>query len=159
MKMNNKKSNFFLIFGVTFGVMVLGSIFTLFSVNDWYLSLSTPSWGPPNWAFRVVWPLLYALMAYSAWLVQKRLSFHLHHSAFYWYMIQLFFNLSWSFCFFVLKSPFLAFVDILMLLFSIMITLLSFGAITPLAGWLLFPYLLWVCYAAAINFMIWITNQ
>jgi tryptophan-rich sensory protein len=157
--MNNKTLNIVIILSLCYGTMLLGALFTQFTVAEWYPTLNKPTWGPPNWAFRIVWPILYTLMALSAWLVQRKQFYHLHNSAFYWFVIQLFFNLAWSFCFFVLKNPGLAFIDILLLFFSILITIVNFGKLVPLAGWLLLPYLLWVSYATALNLIIWTTNS
>jgi benzodiazapine receptor len=159
MAMHKKTLNIVVIIAICYGTMLLGALFTQLSVEKWYPTLNKPTWGPPDWAFRIVWPILFTLMAISAWLVQKKQFYHLGNSAFYWFVIQLIFNLLWTFCFFVLKNPALALIDILLLLFSLAITLLNFGKLVPLAGWLLFPYLLWVIYAASINFVIWTTNS
>ena len=37
--------------------------------NDWYRDLRKPGFTPPNWVFPIVWPILYALMAFSGWLI------------------------------------------------------------------------------------------
>ncbi|MDO9527155.1 MAG: TspO/MBR family protein, partial [Gemmobacter sp.] len=38
----------------------------LIKPGAWYASLQKPSWTPPNWAFPVVWTILYILIAYAA---------------------------------------------------------------------------------------------
>jgi tryptophan-rich sensory protein len=156
--MNKKTLNILVICTLCYGTMLLGLIFTQVSVREWYPTLNIPSWSAPDWSFRIVWPILYTCMALAAFIVQRKQHYHLQNSSFIWFVIQLFFNLLWSFCFFVLKSPALAFVDILLLLSSLSITLLNFARISAAAGWLLFPYFIWIIYAAAINLVIWFTN-
>ena len=63
------------------------------------------------------------------------------------------------FLFFGLKNPFLAFLEILILWAAIIITIRKFYAISRNAGILLLPYLLWVSFAAILNFSIWILNM
>ena len=67
-------------------------------------------------------------------------------------------NVAWSALFFRLRSPGLAFAEIVMLWFAILATLIEFWRAVPAAGWLLLPYLIWVSYATALNFSIWRLN-
>ena len=60
--------------------------------------------------------------------------------------------------FFAWHSGSLAFADIILLWALIVATLLSFWRVRPLAGMLLVPYLLWVSFAAALNFALWQLN-
>ena len=46
----------------------------------------------------------------------------------------------------------MALVDVLVLWILIVATLVSFWRVSPLAGALLIPYLLWVSFASALNF-------
>jgi len=52
----------------------------------------------------------------------------------------------------------LAFVDIVLLLVSIVATLIAFWRAERLAGALLVPYLAWVGFASALNFAVWQLN-
>jgi tryptophan-rich sensory protein len=72
--------------------------------------------------------------------------------------IQLILNLSWSILFFGLHSPILAFAEIIFLWIAIAATILEFKKISQKAAWLLIPYILWVSFAAILNFAIWILN-
>ena len=67
-------------------------------------------------------------------------------------------NLLWSILFFGMQQIGLALVDIALLLVAIAVTMLRFWRIERLAGWLLAPYLLWVGFAAMLNFSIWMLN-
>jgi tryptophan-rich sensory protein len=68
-------------------------------------------------------------------------------------------NVAWSAVFFRFRSPGWAFVEIVTLWCAILLTAIGFGRTAPLAGWLMIPYLLWVSYAAALNFAIWRLNS
>jgi tryptophan-rich sensory protein len=74
------------------------------------------------------------------------------------FLLQLLLNVAWSGLFFRLRSPALAFAEIVTLWFAILATSIGFWRAVPAAGWLLFTYLIWVSYAAALNFSIWRLN-
>jgi tryptophan-rich sensory protein len=74
------------------------------------------------------------------------------------WLVQLALNAAWTPLFFGLKLPGWAFAEIVLLWLAIAITLRGFLAVERTAGWLLVPYLLWVTFAAALNFTIWRMN-
>jgi len=139
-----------------FGVAALGSRYTAASVGTWYSTLQKPAWNPPSWVFGPVWSFLYLAMAFAAWLVWRQKGFAgIGLSLFFG---QLFFNFLWSLLFFGLQNPGLAMLDIVVLWVAIIITMVAFWRVTPVAGWLFVPYLLWVSYASTLNFAIWRMN-
>ena len=139
---------------------LVGSIFTLYSVKGWYLTINKPSWNPPSWIFGPVWISHYTLMGIASYLVwQKRDLGQPVKSALVIYGIHLVLNALWSIIFFGLKMPGLAFIEILGLLFFIVLTMVMFYKIRPAAFWLLFPYWLWVSFASVLNFTIWRLNR
>lgn len=140
-----------------FGVAALGSRYTASSVDTWYTTLQKPAWNPPRWVFGPVWSFLYLAMAFAAWLVWRQKGFA--GVALSLFFVQLFFNFLWSFLFFGLQNPGLAMLDIVALWVTIIATLVAFWRVTPVAGWLFVPYLLWVSYAATLNFAIWRLNS
>lgn len=137
---------------LAFGAAFLGA---QFGPGDWYAGLRKPSWNPPGWLFGPVWTLLYAAMAVAAWRVWKageaRPALALH-------VVQLALNAAWSWLFFGLHRPGLAFVDILALWAAILATTLAFFPKDRAAGWLMVPYLAWVSFAAFLNFTLWRMN-
>ncbi|MGZ4961813.1 MAG: TspO/MBR family protein [Limisphaerales bacterium] len=139
-----------------FGVAAIGA---LFMPGDWYASLNKPAWNPPGWVFGPVWSALYAMMAVAAWLVWKRGGFPAQRGALTLYLVQLALNAAWTPLFFGLHRPGLAFGEIVLLWLAIGATLLAFSRVTPLAGWLLAPYLAWVSFAAVLNFALWRLNS
>jgi tryptophan-rich sensory protein len=95
-------------------------------------------------------------MAIAAWLVWRKVA--LTAAPMQLFLLQLLLNVAWSAVFFRLRSPGQAFAEIVILWFAILATLIGFWRVVPAAGWLLSPYLIWVCYAAALNFSIWRLN-
>ncbi|HVF27526.1 MAG TPA: TspO/MBR family protein [Pyrinomonadaceae bacterium] len=145
---------------VCFAVAGLGSLSTNPSIDNWYAALAKPSWNPPNRVFGPVWAILYLMMAIAAWLVWRRKgSVAAADVPLALFAVQLVLNALWSYLFFGLHRPDLAFAEIVLLWAAILATLLAFRRVIPLAGWLLLPYLLWVTFGAFLNFTIWRLNQ
>lgn len=142
---------------VCFGAAGVGSLYTNPSVDPWYAALTKPSWNPPNWVFGPVWTMLYLMMAVAAWLVWRRRG-AAAGVPLALFAAQLALNALWSYLFFGLHRPGLAFAEITLLWAAILATLLAFRRVVPLAAWLLVPYLLWVTFAAFLNFTIWRLN-
>lgn len=133
----------------------IGGIFTGPAIQSgWYATLPRPPWTPPSWLFGPVWTLLYTLMAIAAWLVWRADNARGKSSALTLFGIQLALNVLWSVLFFGLRAPALGLLDIVFLWLAILATLVSFRRVTPAAGWLLLPYLLWVSFAVALNYAI-----
>jgi tryptophan-rich sensory protein len=142
-------------FVVCFAVAGLGSLATTPNIPTWYATLNKPSWNPPNWLFGPVWTVLYALMAVAVWLVWRRTGWGVAVTIF---AIQLALNLAWSFIFFGSHQPGLAFLEIVLLWLAIAATVLMFFQVSTVAAILMIPYLLWVSFAAALNYTIWRLN-
>lgn len=143
---------------VCFGAAGLGSLFTTPSIESWYVTLRKPPWTPPNWLFGPVWTALYLGMAIAAWLVWRRVGVSGGKLALTLFALQLVLNVCWSAIFFSAHMPGFAFADIVLLWLLILATVVSFWPISRVAGWLMVPYLLWVAFAAALNYTIWRLN-
>lgn len=142
---------------VCFIASALGAIASVQS-SAFYSQLSQPAWAPPSWVFGPVWTILYLMMAVSAWLVWKSGGFRQNRVALSFFLVQLTFNTLWSWLFFAWHLGSLAFVDITFLWVFIVVTIIYFWRANPIAGALLIPYLLWVSFAAALNYSIWQLN-
>jgi translocator protein len=141
---------------VCLGAAGIGSLLTTSALRPWYEGLSKPRWNPPNWLFGPVWTILFLSMAIAAWLVWRKVG--LTAAPMQLFLLQLLLNVAWSGLFFWLRSPGLAFGEIVVLWFAILATTIEFWRAVPAAGWLLLPYLIWVGYATALNFSIWRLN-
>lgn len=133
-----------------------GSAATLPAIPTWYQSLIKPPLNPPQAVFGPVWTILYVMMAVAAWLVWRQVGFRAKEML--PFFIQLTLNTLWSFLFFAWRRPDYAFIDIFLLGFAILLTLLVFWKVRPLAGALLIPYLAWVSFAAYLNAALWRLN-
>lgn len=141
-------------------VGLISTPFTINSVQTWYQYLNKPFFSPPNWVFGPVWTLLYLLMGVSAYLIwRKGLKKKNIKPALIYFSVQLFFNFLWSIIFFGLHSPFVALIDIVLLLVTIFITILKFYNISKPAAYLLIPYILWVSFATLLNLSIILLNK
>ena len=146
-------------FALTFSAAGIGSAFTARSVRTWYLTLRKPAGNPPAAYFGPVWTALYFLMATAAWNVWRvGDGWTGASSAITTFLIQLVLNAAWSVIFFGMRSPGLAFIEIILLWTAILATVLQFWCISTLSGALLVPYLAWVTYAAYLNAGIWRLN-
>ena len=138
---------------------VIGSFFTFPSISTWYAALEKPSFNPPNWIFSPVWITLFILMGVSLYLVWSQGTKTKYVKiALTLFGIQLSLNILWSIIFFGLKSPFFAFIEIAILWVAISLTIFKFSKISKTAAYLLIPYILWVSFAAVLNFSIWVIN-
>lgn len=146
---------------------VIGSIFTSESVSTWYQTIEKPTFSPPNWLFGPVWTTLYVMMGISLFLVWRATTNtttftkdrrNRKIAAFIAFGFQLILNVLWSFLFFGLRSPQLAFVEIIILLISIVATIVIFSKISKLAAILMVPYAGWVTFASFLNLQIWLLN-
>lgn len=129
-----------------------------FLPGEWYAALAKPAWTPPNWVFGPVWSVLYVAMAVAAWRVWRSGAREGARGALAVYIVQLVLNALWSYLFFGLHRPALAFADVVALWLAIAATLALFLRIDRLAGALLVPYLAWVTLAASLNLALWRMN-
>ncbi len=126
---------------------------------QWFETLIKPTWNPPSYLFGPVWSILYLLMGISFWLVWKaNIPNTIKIRAASIFVLQLIFNFCWSLLFFKYHSPFYALMDITLMIVTITITMFTFSSINRKAVYLLIPYILWVSFAALLNFNIWILN-
>lgn len=125
----------------------------IFRPGEWYASLAKPSWTPPNWAFPVVWSILFLMNAVSGWLVWQAAG-QTASGALGLYVLSLILNASWSAVFFGLHRMVLGFVNVSLIWLSIVAVALAFWPISPVAAALQLPYLVWVTIAAALNFTV-----
>lgn len=143
---------------LAYSAALIGSLFTVGAISEWYSTLLKPALSPPNWLFAPVWTILYALMAIAAWLIWERRHHTFASKALFVYGAQLVFNALWSVVFFGLHNPALGLFVIALLWTSIATTAVQFYKINRLAGYLFIPYIAWVSFAAYLNFSIVLLN-
>ena len=138
---------------------VMGSTFTSPSIPVWYATLQKPYFSPPNWIFAPVWIVLFVLMGISLYLILiEDLNDNTVKIGLAMFSFQLVLNIGWSFLFFSLQNILYALFEIIILWFAIVLTIYQFWKINKKSSYLLMPYLLWVTFAAILNFTIWRLN-
>ena len=121
-------------------------------------NLTKPPLSPPGWLFPVVWSILFVLMGIASYLVLVSDKPARSKTALTVYGIQLAFNFFWSIIFFNFEMYLFAFVWLMILWLLIIITTVLFWRIDKRAGYLMLPYLIWVTFAAYLNFGIYLLN-
>lgn len=143
--------------GISFVAAVVGGAASI-NAEIFYQQLVLPAWAPPGWVFGPVWMVLYCLMGIAAWLVWRVDGFHAARVALSLFLVQLVLNALWSWLFFGWQLGALAFAEILVLWAMILATTIAFWRVRVLAAVLMVPYLLWVSFAAVLNYVVWQLN-
>ena len=120
--------------------------------NRWYAALTKPAFQPPSWAFGAVWTILYGLMGVALAMILNEPSSQRRSNALWLFGGQLALNFGWSPIFFGMRMIDVALVVILVMLLMATAAANLFRRIRKLAGWLLLPYLAWLCMATALNY-------
>ena len=120
--------------------------------NGWYAGLEKPAFQPPSWAFGFVWTTLYALMGFALAVVLNEPRSKPRSTALTLFFAQLALNFAWSPIFFGAQMIDVALVVIVAMLVLATAAANLFRQIRPVAGWLLLPYLAWLCLATALNY-------
>ena len=132
--------------------VVGGSITVL---DEWYSSLEQPGWAPPDYMFGVIWTSIFAMIAVSGVLAwEKAPTRRDTEISLGLFALNGFLNLGWSFLFFRLHRPDLAFYELIALWLSVLILILFCGRFSKWSALLLVPYLIWVTIAGALNYQV-----
>ena len=138
------------VFIFVFLALIIGGFASSQSLDIWYVSLVKSDLNPPGYIFGIIWPILYLMMAISAFR-----TFYFVKKSFF---IQLFFNAIWSWLFFVFQMPLLALIHIwLLILLNVRIAFVMFKE-DKLSAYLYLPYVLWLIFASYLNLYIVFNN-
>jgi benzodiazapine receptor len=140
-------------------VGAVAGMFTAKAVPEWYATLNRPSFSPPNWLFGPVWTTLYLILGISLFLIWKQNPTEDRNIAIILFLVQIFLNFAWSFLFFYFKLVGIALVEIVLLWITIIIMIVQFYKVLPLAAYINIPYLLWVSFATVLNAAYYMLNQ
>ena len=134
-------------------VAALGA--TVTDLGPWYQGLAKPAWNPPDVVFPMGWTLIYALITVAgitAWRAARTAA------QAEWvlglFALNGFLNISWSILFFRFQRPDWAFYEVIALWLSIVAIIVFCGRFSRAAALLLVPYLVWVGFAAALNWSV-----
>ena len=140
---------FIIILLITFGVVVLPTIFIDFNTDY----LIKPALFPPKILFPIVWTILYILMSISLYLSSKY-----DNEVYKLYGIQLVLNSLWSPLFFMFKTYLFSTIELIILLFIAIIMMYQMYLKNKTAGYLQIPYVIWLIFALFLNVSIFILN-
>ncbi len=122
--------------------------------NLWFDMLLKPAIMPPAWAFPVAWTTLYVLMGIALALIIDTPKTQARNAGLVIFAGQLFLNLAWSPVFFSQHKIMLAFGIIVMMFAWAAVATAIFRHIRPVAAMLMIPYLVWLIFAATLNWQI-----
>lgn len=120
--------------------------------------IEKPPLSPPAILFPVVWSILYVLMGISASRIYLSPDSPSRLHGLNLFIIQLVVNFFWSLIFFNAQAYGFALIWLLLLWALILWMILTFRKVDMAAAWLQVPYLLWVTFAAYLNWGVWMLN-
>jgi tryptophan-rich sensory protein len=159
--LNQKKVNYKMLILFIGLALLAGGIGALLGGNmDNFETLKKPPFSPPAILFPIVWTILYILMGISSYLIcSNKTDQKFKNKASFVYILQLIVNSLWSLFFFRLNMILFAFIWLLLLILLVIIMIVKFYNIKPLAAYLQIPYILWLLFAAVLNFSIYLLNR
>ena len=117
-----------------------------------------PPLSPPMWVFPVAWGILFALMGIGAARIRLGNIPAERNRSINLFVAQLIVNFFWSLIFFNARAYGAAFLWLLLLWALVAWMILEFRKMDPVAAWLQIPYLLWLTFAAYLNYGVWKLN-
>ena len=136
--------------------LILGSIVGLLINSSMdYANLNQPPLSPPGIVFPIAWSILYLLMGIGYYLYRKN---YKDNKTIVLYYLNLFFNLTWTFIFFVFKLRGLSILWIIILIGIVLLLIKEFWQTKRASAHCFIPYLLWLIFATYLNISIFILN-
>ena len=130
-------------------------------MNQWYQELKKPTWAPPSWLFGPVWSVLYLIIIASYGYV----FYQFFQSTIGWlealpFLLNLLFNIAFTPIQFTLRNNYLALIDILLVLITLIWAMIFILPIAPWVTWVNSGYLLWVAFASVLQLAItWLNHK
>ena len=128
-------------------------------VKVYNATVEQPPLSPPSIVFPIVWGILFVLMGIGAARIYLAPASNARSRSLLLFLVQLVFNFFWSIIFFNWQAFGFASLWLIALWVLILLMILSFRKVDKPAAWLQIPYLLWVTFAAYLNFGVWLLNR
>lgn len=141
---------------VSLGIGALSGLITMMGMES-FKNANKPPLTPPDFLFPIVWTILFILMGISAYIIYRSDTLE-KSNALIVYGIQLLVNFFWPIFFFNMSAYLFSFIWIILLWLLIILMIKMFYPISKTAAWLQIPYLLWVTFAAYLNFGVYFLN-
>ena len=145
---------------VSFIPGIIGMIFTPYGdSNVWYDALQKSVLTPQGWVFGVAWTILYFLLGIALYLIIVKEKTRINKSHAYWLFFgQMLLNTLWSYVFFGAHMAALALLVLVMLIVVSIYMERAFRPISQTAPYLVWPYIIWMCFATYLNASIMFLN-
>jgi tryptophan-rich sensory protein len=136
-------------------VLLAGAGGLLTEIGPWYKALKKPRLQPPDWLFGPAWTVILGCWAYAgalAWTAAPDAATRATVVGIF--AINALLHLLWSPLFFRWKRPDWALIEMAPFWLSILAQILIVAPLSQRAAWLLVPYIVWVSFAAGLNWRI-----
>lgn len=147
------------VFLVALGLYSLGGF--VFKIDRaWYDRLAKPVWTPKSRTIALVWMILYVLIAIAIASLSEKPGFsELSSIVWFWLVVNWLSNQSFSYFMFQRKSLSGAFLASFLTAVTAFFLVVSLTDVNKAASWLLFPYLVWTCFATFLAWLIYLLNR
>ncbi|MEE4209765.1 MAG: TspO/MBR family protein [Parvularcula sp.] len=140
---------FALLYGI--GLNLAGGLLT--DLSDWYENLEKPWFQPPGWAFGPAWTIILGLAGWALYIgLTQAESAAQYNAVAIAFAINAVMHFLWSPLFFKFKRPDWSFIENWALIASCIALAFVLDPISNFAAWLILPYIVWTCFAQAINY-------
>ena len=140
-----------------FGVVVvfvyaIGSGLWVNTGDNWYRSLNSPSWQPPDFIFGIIWPYNFIVLGIAAVIISQRTSSLTTGAYLACFALSVVFALTWAYQFYRPHNLTLASIALMLTaVLTIPMVVIAFRTSTPIALALL-PYQAWLITAATLSY-------
>lgn len=158
-KMKSKWKTYAFWIGLSEIVGAASGFLSMDCIRSFEKSVAQPPLSPPGFLFPIVWTVLYALMGIGAAMVSMTNDSRERSLGLNLFVVQLSMNFLWTPVFFCIQAFGFAFFWLLGLLGAVVLMTLTFRKTSSLAALLQIPYILWLCFAAYLNFGVWMLSK
>jgi tryptophan-rich sensory protein len=139
---------------------IFGVMFTPSHSDDvWYNALNNSVLTPDGWVFGVAWTILYTLLGIALFLIMNNTKTRLSKTkAYVLFIAQMVLNALWTYLFFGVHMVGAAIACLVALIAVSIWMLVVFKPISKMASYLVWPYVIWMCFALYLNGTIWVLN-
>lgn len=126
--------------------------------NPWFAALTKPALYPAPEIFGLAWAALYVLMGLALAMVASARGAHWRAAALAAFAVQLALSLAWPPLFFGARQIVAALALLVALDVALVVTIVLFRHVRPVAALLLLPCLAWLLFATALNWQFHLAN-
>lgn len=132
-------------------VAILGGLAS--QPGAWYAALNKSALTPPDWVFAPAWTLIYMSCVVAAVIGWRAATTASRRASVIWlFAINGALNVLWSALFFALQRPDWALIEVVGLWLSVAALIIYMRPLSSRAALILVPYLIWVSFAAYLNY-------